>query len=61
VTTSAAERTLSRPGPWSRIAGLGTIYGKTVRDSWRAALLVGGIASLFMIGTGAPYGFAPEF
>ena len=52
---------LTRPRPWSRIAGLGTIYGKTVRDSWRAALVVGGIASLFMIGTGAPYGFAPEF
>ena len=59
MTTDA--QVLTRPGPWSRIAGLGTIYGKTVRDSWRAALLVGGIASLFMIGTGAPYGFAPEF
>ena len=54
-------RVLTRPGPWSRIAGLGTIYGKTVRDSWRAALVIGGVASLFMIGTGAPYGFAPEF
>ena len=59
MTTEA--RVLTRPGPWSRIAGLGTIYGKTVRDSWRAALVVGGVASLFMIGTGAPYGFAPEF
>ncbi len=58
---TADTRVLSRPGPWSRIAGLGTIYGKTVRDSWRAALVVGGVASLFMIGTGAPYGFAPEF
>ena len=54
-------RVLTRPGPWSRIAGLGTIYGKTVRDSWRAALVIGGVASLFMIGTGAPYGIAPEF
>ena len=59
MTTDA--RVLTRPGPWSRIAGLGTIYGKTVRDSWRAALVIGGVASLFMIGTGAPYGFAPEF
>ena len=59
MTTDAGV--LTRPGPWSRIAGLGTIYGKTVRDSWRAALVVGGVASLFMIGTGAPYGFAPEF
>jgi len=58
---TADVRVLTRPGPWSRVAGLGTIYGKTVRDSWRAALLVGGIASLFMVGTGAPYGFAPEF
>ena len=54
-------RVLTRPGPWSRVAGIGTIYGKTVRDSWRAALVIGGVASLFMIGTGAPYGFAPEF
>jgi ABC-2 type transport system permease protein len=59
VTTET--RVLTRPGPWSRIAGLGTIYGKTVRDSWRAALVIGGVASLFMIGTGAPYGIAPEF
>ena len=43
----------------ARIVGLGSIYGKTVRDSRRAALVVGGVAALFMIGTGAPYGFAP--
>jgi polyether ionophore transport system permease protein len=54
-------RVFTRPRPWARIAGLGTIYGKTIRDSRRAALVVGGIAALFMIGTGAPYGFAPEF
>ncbi len=41
MTTEA--RVLSRPGPWSRIVGLGTIYGKTVRDSWRAALVIGGV------------------
>ena len=58
---TADMRVLTRPGPGSRVFGLGTIYGKTLRDSWRAALVVGGIASLFMIGTGAPYGFAPEF
>ena len=45
----------------SRLVGLGTIYGKTVRDSLRAVLIVGGLAGLFMIGTGAPYGAAPEF
>jgi len=58
---TTGTRIITRPGPWARVAGLGTIYGKTVRDSWKAALVVGGVASLFMIGTGAPYGFAPEF
>jgi polyether ionophore transport system permease protein len=59
MTTEA--RALTRPSPWARVAGLGTIYGKTVRDGRRAALVVGGVAALFMVGTGAPYGFAPEF
>ena len=54
-------RVLARPGPWARLAGLGSIYGKTVRGSWRAALVVGGVAGLFMFGTGAPYGVAEEF
>ena len=58
---TAEARVLTRPGPWARVAGLGTIYGKTVRDSRRAALVVGGVAVLFMFGTGAPYGVAPEF
>jgi len=58
---TAEARVLSRPGPWSRVLGLGTIYGKTVRDSLRAALVVGGVASLFMLGTGVPYGVSPEF
>jgi ABC-2 type transport system permease protein len=58
---TAGARTLDRPGAWSRIVGLGTIYGKTVRDSRRAALVVGGLAGLFMIGTGAPYGLSPDF
>lgn len=56
-----AARVLARPGPRARLMGLGTIYGKTVRDSRRAALVVGGLAALFMLGTGAPYGAAPEF
>lgn len=47
--------------PLSRLIGLGSIYGKTLRDSRRAAIAVGLIAGLFMIGTGAPYGAAPEF
>jgi ABC-2 type transport system permease protein len=58
---TAGARVLTRPGPGSRILGLGTIYGKTLRESLRAALVVGGIASLFMLGTGVPYGVSPEF
>jgi ABC-2 type transport system permease protein len=42
--------------PWSRVMGLRSIYAKTVRDSRRAALLVGGVGGLFMLATGAPYG-----
>jgi ABC-2 type transport system permease protein len=42
--------------PWSRVMGLRSIYAKTVRDSRRAALLVGGLGGLFMLATGAPYG-----
>lgn len=41
--------------------GLRSVYAKTVRDSRRAALVVGLVAGAFMFGTGAPYGAAPEF
>ena len=58
---TADARVLTRPGALSRVVGLGTIYGKTVRDSLRPALVVGGVASLFMLGTGVPYGVSPEF
>ena len=58
---TAEASVLTRPGRWARVAGLGSVYGKTVRDSRRAALVFGGVAALFMFGTGAPYGFAPEF
>ena len=53
-------RALARPSPIARIVGLGSIYGKTVRDSRRAAILVGGVAALFVIATGAPYA-TPDF
>jgi ABC-2 type transport system permease protein len=56
-----ATGVLTRPGPWARVMGLGTIYGKTVRDGRRAGLVLGGVAALFMVGTGVPYGAAPEF
>ena len=42
--------------PWSRVMGLRSIYAKTVRDSRRAALVVGGLGGLFMLATAAPYG-----
>jgi ABC-2 type transport system permease protein len=58
---TADARILTGPSPWSRVIGLGSIYGKTVRDSLRAALVVGGVASLFMFGTGAPYGLSADF
>ena len=47
--------------PWTGVVGLGSVFGKTLRDSRRAALIVGGIAGLFMVGTGVPFGRAPEF
>ena len=53
-------RVLVRPSPVARIVGLGSIYGKTLRDSRRAALLVGGLAAIFVIATGAPYA-TPDF
>lgn len=58
---TADASVLTSPGPWARVMGLGTIYGKTVRDNRRAAVVVGGVAALFMFGTGAPYGVASEF
>ena len=45
-----------RSMPWSRVMGLRSIYAKTVRDSRRAALFVGGMGGLFMLATAAPYG-----
>jgi ABC-2 type transport system permease protein len=36
--------------------GLASIYAKTVRDSRRAALVVGGVGGLFMLATAAPFG-----
>ena len=45
-----------REMPWARVMGLRSIYAKTVRDSRRAALVVGGLGGMFMLATGAPYG-----
>ncbi len=47
---------MGRSMPWSRVMGLRSIYAKTVRDSRRAALVVGGVGGLFMLATAAPFG-----
>lgn len=56
MRADAPVLTVPRSMPWSRVMGLTSIYAKTVRDSRRAALLVGGIGGLFMFVTAAPYG-----
>jgi ABC-2 type transport system permease protein len=45
-----------RAMPWSRVMGLRSIYAKTVRDSRRAAIIVGAVGGLLMLATAAPYG-----
>lgn len=54
--TRPAMAATIRPRPWSRVMGLGSVYAKTIRDSRRAAIIVGGLAGLFMLATAAPYG-----
>jgi len=63
MTAGPAARAVRWPRslPWSRVMGLRSVYAKTVKDSRRAALVVGLVAGGFMFGTGAPYGSAPEF
>jgi ABC-2 type transport system permease protein len=63
MTAARVARTVRWPRslPWSRVIGLRSLYAKTVKDSRRAALVVGLVAGGFMFGTGAPYGSAPEF
>ena len=38
---SASATAVAHASPWSRVMGLGTIFGKTMRDSRRATLVVG--------------------
>ncbi len=53
---SASAATLTRGRPWSRVMGLASVYAKTVRDSRRAALIVGLVGGALMLATAAPYG-----
>jgi ABC-2 type transport system permease protein len=40
-------------GPLARLIGLGSVFGKTLRDSRRATLLVGGLIGLLTVGVAA--------
>ena len=44
--------------PWSRIYGLGTVYGKTLRDSRLAVIIVAGLVGAFLLSGGAAFGEA---
>jgi ABC-2 type transport system permease protein len=57
MATSTAV--LVRPRPWSRVIGLASVYAKSLRDSRRAALIVGFMGGIFMLATAAP--IAAEF
>ena len=49
---------LTHVSPWSRIYGLGSIYGKTLRDSRLAVLVFGGLLGGLMVVGGEAYGKA---
>jgi ABC-2 type transport system permease protein len=55
----ASTAVLARPRPWSRVIGLSSVFAKSLRDSRRAALIVGFLGGLFMLATAAP--IAAEF
>ena len=57
--TTAAGVALPRPGLAGRLFGLGSIFGKTFRDSRRAALIVGIVTAMIVIATAAA--LAAEF
>ena len=48
-----------RVRPGHRVPGLGGVYGKTLRDSRRAALVVGGLLGLIVVAGGG--GAAAEY
>ena len=50
VQRRPAAAVVSRISVWSRIYGLGSVFGKTMRDSRRATLVVGGVIGLLLIG-----------
>jgi ABC-2 type transport system permease protein len=50
---SSAPAVHARPSAWSRLAGLGSVYGKTLRDSRRALILANGLIVLLIVFGGA--------
>ena len=53
----AAPRAVTTPAPLiSRIYGLGSVYGKTLRDSRLAILIMSGLLSSLVLAAGADYG-----
>ena len=54
IATTAPDADFVRPSLRSRLWGLGSVYGKTMRDSRRAVILTAGLLGLIFIGvTGA--------
>jgi ABC-2 type transport system permease protein len=51
MTAPAAARPISRPSLASRLVGLGTVFGKTFRDSRRTALVLGVVVAVIVIVT----------
>jgi ABC-2 type transport system permease protein len=49
---TAISRTSTTVSLWSRIYGLGSLFGKTVRDSRRATIVTAGFLALLFIGVG---------
>lgn len=50
MTAVATAPSPSGPSVVRRLVGLGSVFGKTVRDSRRATILVGGVLGLLLIG-----------
>lgn len=56
---TAGAPPLIRVSPWSRIYGLGSVFAKTLRDSRRSTLIVGGAIGLLILAVAA--GVASQF
>jgi ABC-type transport system involved in multi-copper enzyme maturation permease subunit len=53
LTTPTTRKAVGR---WSRVYGLGSVYGKTLFDSKRAIILMAGMLGVLMLSGGAQYG-----